>query len=537
MTGAPEFDIRAGATEVVDLLHAGRNSEGLRLLEQHRHNQPEVIRDALDRFVAHDASTALQAARQPHGVPDADRAPLDATLRRLEAATAAPRFPTDGTDADQRLADGLERLTDRQRYDAYASIVLTRGNEAARDALERPDERVILGLRRESSTLIARDDPRTQRVEGQGRGAGEYDDRVVVLWTDRAGARRVEEFNRANTEPSAQYDHHAGSTGTRRFNHGGVEAQLAASAGYENVATRKIEGEDVNGDGLRDLGRLAEGTIQMQRATHPSGPGGRPEPALRPTPEAVAAGANGIQRDSNADGWFTAGDINGNQALNNTFKFHKGSLHNTDSAGCQTLHPHDYARFTTAVTANPTQTRWQYVLTSATPGMFRNVEAQFLVPENPAPLPAGREGAANRPPLTGAGVLQLDADHPLHRDAMAAVQRLNASLNINDERAAACMAGSLACLAKQTGFDRIDHALLSVQSDQTRAGEKVFIVQGDPADPAKRRAQMQTQDAIAVPVAESVSRLATLEQASPMRNQAQQLDQPEQQQVQKRAQV
>ena len=94
------------------------------------------------------------------------------------------------------------------------------------------------------------------------------------------------------------------------------------------------------------------------------------------------------------------------------------------------------------------------------------------------------------------------------------------------------MHGRQPCVpCKQNGFDRIDHALLSIQTEQTRAGERVFIVQGDPADPAKRRAQMQTQDAIAVPPEESLKRLTAFEQASPQQTQTQQLDQSQQQQA------
>lgn len=145
-----------------------------------------------------------------------------------------------------------------------------------------------------------------------------------------------------------------------------------------------------------------------------------------------------------------------------------------------------------------------------------------------APMGAGPLGAMPDP--------NLPARHPLHEQAESAVRRLDDSMGRSYDGTSERMAGSLAMLAKQNGFDRIDHALLSVQSDQTRAGEKVFIVQGDPADPAKRRAQMQTQDAIAVPVEDSVNRLAALERASPTQTQGQQLAQSEQQQVQKRTQ-
>lgn len=124
--------------------------------------------------------------------------------------------------------------------------------------------------------------------------------------------------------------------------------------------------------------------------------------------------------------------------------------------------------------------------------------------------------------------------HPLHEQAESAVRRLDAMLDKPFDAASACMAGSLACLAKQNGFERIDHALLSIQSEQTRAGEKVFIVQGDPSDPAKRRAHMQTQDAIVVPVEESLKRLTALEAASPQLAQSERLSQTQEQQAPRR---
>ena len=523
-----EFDAAAAAQEVVTLLEARRMAEALPVLEQHRQGQPEVLQDALDRLVVADARTHLMQV----GVQERDAMTptSQASLTRLQSASGQPRFPVEVATPDNRYADGLTNLTDAQEFNVYASIVKVRGNDAARAALENPGERVILGLRRESSTLSAVDDLRTPAREGFGLGTGEYDDRVIVLWKDRAGNGHVHVVENANTEPSAQYDHHSGSDGTRRFRSGAVEARREASAGFEGVKLRKIEGEDVNNDGVNDLGRLAEGTIEMQRATHPSGRGAPPHAAFRPTPQAVIAGGLGVQRDTNGDGWFTATDINGIQELNNSFKFHRGGPYNTDSAGCQTIPPRHYDAFIQAAHGNPTQTRWQYVLTSATPGMFREVQVEIEVPDRQQ-QPARREGAGNRPPLTDAGSTPTNTDHPLHRDALGAVQRLNASLNINDERATACMAGSLACLAKQNGFDRIDHALLSIQSEQTRAGEKVFIVQGDPADPAKRRAHMQTQDAIAVPPEESLKRLTALEQASPQQTQTQQLEQSQQQEA------
>ena len=138
-----------------------------------------------------------------------------------------------------------------------------------------------------------------------------------------------------------------------------------------------------------------------------------------------------------------------------------------------------------------------------------------------APMGVGPFGTTTDP--------QVPTGHPLQAQAESAVRRLDESMGRTYDATSERMAGSLAILAKQNGFDRIDHALLSIQSEQTRAGERVFIVQGDPADPGKRRAQMQTQDAIAVPPEESLKRLTALEQASPQQTQTQQLDQSQQQ--------
>ena len=60
--------------------------------------------------------------------------------------------------------------------------------------------------------------------------------------------------------------------------------------------------------------------------------------------------------------------------MNETFKIHSGSRSNTDSAGCQTIHPDHYLAFIGAVTSSRQQTRWQYVLTSTQGGLFHNID-------------------------------------------------------------------------------------------------------------------------------------------------------------------
>ena len=237
-------------------------------------------------------------------------------------------------------------------YDIYSSIVEVRGNQAAVDALN-GHRRVILGLRVDTSTLA-------------NRGRGIYDDRLVVLAKGRNGAPpSVEQFMRVTTEPTAQYD------GNQRNTPG--------------IVFRRAEGENVSGDAQPELGRLAAGTIEMQETTHANPSGAGTNFSLRPTDAAVAGGAHGVDRDTNHDGDFNALDSRGSTALNNTFKIHSGSRSNTDSAGCQTIHPDDYRRFRNAVTADPTQTHWYYVLS---PTGVR--QREWRIPMNPMPRPGRR---------------------------------------------------------------------------------------------------------------------------------------------------
>jgi hypothetical protein len=154
---------------------------------------------------------------------------------------------------------------------------------------------------------------------------------------------------------------------------------------------------------------MAEGSFEMLRTTH-SARGDVNDYSLRPTPEQVREprSNNLVQRDTNADGWFTQNDIEGVQQLNNSFKIHAGSPYNTDSAGCQTIHPAEYDGFIAAVEANPQQTRWQYVLTSTEGGLFHDVnrgnerapQPQERQPQQRPDAPA-EHGQRERPPQAG----------------------------------------------------------------------------------------------------------------------------------------
>lgn len=125
------------------------------------------------------------------------------------------------------------------------------------------------------------------------------------------------------------------------------------------------------------------------------------------------------------------------------------------------------------------------------------------------------------------------AEDPLLAQARDAMRRLESGLGREYDGNSECMAASAACLAKESGFSRIDHVMLSQATATTRQGENVFVVQGEPGDPAHRRAHMGTAEALAVLAEESIRRLQEDGPGAVVRNQhqeqAEQLAQQEQQ--------
>ncbi len=452
----PEMDINASANEIVSLLQQQQARQAAARLDELRHDQPAVVQESLDRYVAARAGEQLDGLRQAGTVRAADAASVQPMLDRLAEATRPPRMPT---------RDETQGLSQAQQHDVYGSIVAARGNDAARDALATQD-RVILGLRDEDRTT-------------QSRGQGVYNDRIVVLWTDAQGGKHAREYNDATTEPTAQYDGHAKTT--------------PASPGFGNVRTRtKTEGEDVNGDRVKDMGRLAEGTTEMRATTHPRH--GHPDEfALRPSAAALATGANRVERDSNGDGWFDARDTHGVQDLNDTFKIHRGSSRNTDSAGCQTIGGGRYGDFIDTVRATPGQDRWQYVLTSVAPGQTHALD------------PRSQLDPAN------------DPRHPQHRDH-AMQQQISTRLQaMGGQYAEHADHYSLLMLhqAKANGMTRVDQVATSNATGDRTAGETLFLVQGRAGDPAALRVGVNAAEVRGTPVDTSLHLLQqqTREQA------------------------
>lgn len=127
---------------------------------------------------------------------------------------------------------------------------------------------------------------------------------------------------------------------------------------------------------------------------------------------------------------------------------------------------------------------------------------QWLISDQQQGAPAGR----------GRDQASAHQQDPLFVQAEAAVRRLEAKTGREYDGQSACLAASAACLAKANGLSQIDHVLLSEARGTLRGGENMFVVQGEPGDPAQRRVQMKTQDAINTPIDQSVVQLQTLNQ-------------------------
>src|SRR5690606_8404096 len=190
------IDIRASADLVIAQIRQGQHAEAIRLLEEARANERPVVQEALDRYVAGGAGNELLQMDLP------GNATASVSVQRLQSARAAPRIPEHGRAAGE--PNEFAGLTPAQTYDVYASMAEVRGNQDARDALRVDNHSVLLGLRRENPTWASGD--------GRGRaGTGLYNDRIVVLTRAADGQRSAFVADRATTDPTAQYSHHAGS--------------------------------------------------------------------------------------------------------------------------------------------------------------------------------------------------------------------------------------------------------------------------------------------------------------------------------------
>ncbi|MCC5099448.1 XVIPCD domain-containing protein [Xanthomonas campestris] len=138
--------------------------------------------------------------------------------------------------------------------------------------------------------------------------------------------------------------------------------------------------------------------------------------------------------------------------------------------------------------------------------------------------PSGLNESLEKRQVLAGGANEID---PLVSQAEAAVRDLEKGLGRDYDENSARLAASSAYLAKENGLSRIDHVVLSRQTDSVRQGENVFVVEGALNDPAHKMAHMKTMDAITQPVEQSLAQLQTLSETQ--RSQLQTQQQQEQQ--------
>jgi hypothetical protein len=124
----------------------------------------------------------------------------------------------------------------------------------------------------------------------------------------------------------------------------------------------------------------------------------------------------------------------------------------------------------------------------------------------------------------------IQPGHPyygLMQQARAGVEAIDARMNRTFDADSERLTASVMALARDNGIDRADHVLLSLKTPQFEAGRHVFVVQGEPGDPAHRRASMPTEVAVQTPVEQSLQRLdvaSTERQESLAQNQQQDME-------------
>ncbi|HDS1146938.1 MULTISPECIES: XVIPCD domain-containing protein [Stenotrophomonas] len=116
-------------------------------------------------------------------------------------------------------------------------------------------------------------------------------------------------------------------------------------------------------------------------------------------------------------------------------------------------------------------------------------------------------------------------DHGLNQQVRQGVAALDAQHGRPFDQSSERLTASLTVLAREQGLQQVDHVLVSNATAQHPAGHTIFVVQGDPANPAHLRAMMPTAVAAQTPVEQSMQKLG-LDVQQPVEAQAQEMQNP-----------
>lgn len=156
----------------------------------------------------------------------------------------------------------------------------------------------------------------------------------------------------------------------------------------------------------------------------------------------------------------------------------------------------------------------------------------------PSPRTASIEGspADRQPAIRLADITPGHPDYALVQQVREGVAAIDARQGRTPDETSERLTASVVALARQNGLDRADHVLLSHQTADSPAGRNVFVVQGDPGDPAHRRAAMPTDVAVRTSVEQSLQQLSeAAQERQALAMQTEQRTQQNQQEVEARA--
>lgn len=156
-------------------------------------------------------------------------------------------------------------------------------------------------------------------------------------------------------------------------------------------------------------------------------------------------------------------------------------------------------------------------------------EPPYAPPPVEAPAAAPSSATAQQEPeAPPAPLLPTQPEHPdhaLYQQVREGVATLDTKHGRTFDEASERMTASLLVLAKDNDLDRVDHVLLSNATADKPAGHTLFVVQGEPSDPAHQRAAMPTELAAQTTVEESMQQFDVVSREAQQRAIANQLEQ------------
>ncbi|MBA0304145.1 hypothetical protein D7Y36_14925 [Stenotrophomonas maltophilia] len=159
------------------------------------------------------------------------------------------------------------------------------------------------------------------------------------------------------------------------------------------------------------------------------------------------------------------------------------------------------------------------------------VTAAVTVPAEPTTAPGPERAAPAPDEASGPNRALQDPtqpghpDHALYQQIREGVEALDAKHGRSFDEVSERMTASLLVLAKDNDLERVDHVLVSNATSEHPAGHTLFVVQGEPSNPAHQRAAMPTELAAQTSVEESLQQFDSVSREAHQRALANQMDQ------------